>query len=332
MDRFFDGVQSWTERYLTKRKARKLAAKRKKKTFKSEALEWIDAILFAVVVIFLVNQFLFQFFIIPSPSMLDTLLVKDRVMVSKLTYGIEVFPQGPKILDSRIPDRDEIITFYNPQYESKGAFFNIFSQILYMITFSLVNIDVDEQGNMREKLLVKRSAAAAGDTVTFINGDAYIKPAGTGEFVLESEFRESNGLSTAPHRTIEEEAYTWYNAMGRINGLSAAGVSTGYIPKYLVNDYKALDDSISFTDLYEYNKQTALGTMMVDPMDMSARSTWAKYATGVYVPEGHVLPLGDNRDNSQDGRYFGPIDADNINGKVVFRIWPLNRIGSLIGE
>ncbi|MBO4717117.1 MAG: signal peptidase I, partial [Spirochaetales bacterium] len=76
----------------------------------------------------------------------------------------------------------------------------------------------------------------------------------------------------------------------------------------------------------------ALGTMMVDPMDMSARSTWAKYATGVYVPEGHVLPLGDNRDNSQDGRYFGPIDADNINGKVVFRIWPLNRIGSLIGE
>ena len=270
MDRFFDGVQSWTERYLTKRKARKLAAKRKKKTFKSEALEWIDAILFAVVVIFLVNQFLFQFFIIPSPSMLDTLLVKDRVMVSKLTYGIEVFPQGPKILDSRIPDRDEIITFYNPQYESKGAFFNIFSQILYMITFSLVNIDVDEQGNMREKLLVKRSAAAAGDTVTFINGDAYIKPAGTGEFVLESEFRESNGLSTAPHRTIEEEAYTWYNAMGRINGLSAAGVSTGYIPKYLVNDYKALDDSVSFTDLYEYNKQTALGTMMVDPMDMSA--------------------------------------------------------------
>ena len=332
MDRFFDGVQSWTERYLTKRKARKLAAKKKKRTFTSEALEWIDAILFAVVVIFLVNQFLFQFFIIPSPSMLDTLLVKDRVMVSKLTYGIEVLPQGPKILDSRIPDRDEIITFYNPQYESKGAFFNIFSTIVYMITFSLVNIDVDEQGNMREKLLVKRSAAAAGDTVTFINGDAYIKPAGTSEFVSEAEFRENNGLSTAPHRTIEEEAYTWYNAMGRINGLSAGGVSSGYMPKYLVNDYKALDESVSFTDLYEYNKQTALGTMMVDPMNMTARSTWAKYSTGVYVPEGHVLPLGDNRDNSQDGRYFGPIDAKNINGKVVFRIWPLNRISSLIGE
>ena len=94
MDRFFDGVQSWTERYLTKKKtkkkARRLANKRKKRTFLSETLEWLDAILFAVVVIFLVNQFLFQFFIIPSPSMLNTLLVKDRVMVSKLTYGPEM--------------------------------------------------------------------------------------------------------------------------------------------------------------------------------------------------------------------------------------------------
>ncbi len=69
--------------------------------------------------------------------------------------------------------------------------------------------------------------------------------------------------------------------------------------------------------------------MMADPTDMNARGVWAKYETGVYVPQGHVLPLGDNRDNSQDGRYFGPIDAKNINGRVAFRIWPLGRISSL---
>ena len=331
MDRFFDGVQAWSEKRLTKRKARKLAEK-KNRTFKSEALDWIDAILFAVVVVFLLNQFLFQFFVIPSPSMLDTLLVKDRVMVSKLTYGIELYPQGPKILDSRTPDRDEIITFYNPEYESKGPFFNIFSQVLYMITFSLVNIDVDENGQMREKLLVKRTAGEAGDTFTFINGDAYIKAAGTGEFVKESEFRAANGLSEAPHRTIEPETYTGYNAMGRINGLTMAGVSTSNLPKDLVNAYKAIDSSASFTDLYEYNKQTAIGRMMADPSDMEARSTFAKYATGVYVPEGHVLPLGDNRDNSQDGRYFGPVTSDAVNGKVVLRIWPLGRIASLLDK
>ena len=302
------------------------------RTVLSEALGWLDAILFAVVVIFLVNQFLFQFFIIPSPSMLETLQVKDRVMVSKLTYGIETFPQGPKILDSRTPDRDDIITFYNPLYESKGPFFNVMSTLIYMITFSLVNIDVDEQGNMREKLLVKRAGAVAGDTVTFIDGNAYIKLSGTGEYVDESVFREQNGLAVAPHRTISEEAYTWYNAMGRLNGLSEGGVSASNMPRHLVSDYQALDSSETFTDLYGYNKQTAIGTMMADPTDMEARSTWAKYDIGVYVPEGHVLPLGDNRDNSQDGRYFGPVSADDINGRVVFRIWPLGRIGGLVNK
>ena len=329
MERFFDWVQTRTERYLTKRKAKK-AAEKQNRTFLSETLGWIDAILFAVVLVFILNQFLFQFFVIPSPSMVDTLLVKDRVMVSKLTYGVELYPQGSKVLDSRIPDRDDIITFYNPQYESKGPFFNVFSQVLYMITFSLVNIDVDEQGNMREKLLVKRSAGAAGDTYTFIEGDAYIKAAGTGEYILESDFRAQNGYSTAPRRTTLKETYTGYNARGRINGLMLSGVSQTDLPRHLLTDYNNTDSNAEFNDLYAYNKQTATGQMMADPTDMAARSTWAKYDIGVYVPDGHVLPLGDNRDNSQDGRYFGPIDADNINGHVVFRIWPLKRIRSLV--
>ena len=47
------------------------------------------------------------------------------------------------------------------------------------------------------------------------------------------------------------------------------------------------------------------------------------------VPSGYVLPLGDNRDNSHDGRYFGPVPEGTINGRVVGRFWPLNRISSL---
>ena len=71
---------------------------------------------------------------------------------------------------------------------------------------------------------------------------------------------------------------------------------------------------------------------MADPTNDEARSEWAKLNVGMYVPDGYVLPLGDNRDNSSDGRYFGPVPVDTINGYVSTIIWPLNRIRSLLGK
>lgn len=38
--------------------------------------------------------------------------------------------------------------------------------------------------------------------------------------------------------------------------------------------------------------------------------------------------LGDNRLISKDSRYFGPIKEDEIIGKIVFRIFPLNKINN----
>jgi len=41
----------------------------------------------------------------------------------------------------------------------------------------------------------------------------------------------------------------------------------------------------------------------------------------VKIPEDHVLTFGDNRDNSEDGRYWGLVPLDAIKGKAVFRWW-----------
>ncbi len=41
------------------------------------------------------------------------------------------------------------------------------------------------------------------------------------------------------------------------------------------------------------------------------------------IPPGHYFMMGDNREDSEDSRFFGPISGSLIVGKVVARIWPL---------
>jgi signal peptidase I len=45
------------------------------------------------------------------------------------------------------------------------------------------------------------------------------------------------------------------------------------------------------------------------------------------IPAGDVFVMGDNRPDSCDSRYWGPIRESTIVGEVDLRIWPLSRIG-----
>lgn len=67
---------------------------RTKSKFLNWILDWLDAILFAVVVVTFINIFFFQAFKIPSSSMESSLYTGDHLFVSKLTYGPRM-PQTP---------------------------------------------------------------------------------------------------------------------------------------------------------------------------------------------------------------------------------------------
>ena len=53
----------------------------------STFIEWLDALIFAVIAVSLINIFLFQNYRIPTPSMEKSLLVGDHLFVSKIAYG-----------------------------------------------------------------------------------------------------------------------------------------------------------------------------------------------------------------------------------------------------
>ena len=86
----------------------------------SKILDNIKTLLIALFIAILIRSFLIQPFYIPSSSMEPTLLVGDRIFVSKYTYGFSKhsFPFSPPILNNRIfdskPEYGDLIVFKTP--------------------------------------------------------------------------------------------------------------------------------------------------------------------------------------------------------------------------
>lgn len=57
-------------------------------------MEWVDAILFALIAVYFINNFFFQNYQIPTSSLEKSLLVGDYLFVSKMSYGPRV-PNTP---------------------------------------------------------------------------------------------------------------------------------------------------------------------------------------------------------------------------------------------
>jgi len=49
----------------------------------------------------------------------------------------------------------------------------------------------------------------------------------------------------------------------------------------------------------------------------------------VKVPSGRLWVMGDNRDESRDSRFFGPIPAAKVVGRTIWRVWPPGRLSFL---
>ena len=102
----------------------------------------------ALIIAIFIRSLLFQPFYIPSSSMEPTLLVGDRIFVSKYTYGYSKhsFPFSPNFSNkrffSKLPERGDLVVFKTP---------------------------ADNRTDY-----IKRLIGMPGDTIQFVNGNLFI--------------------------------------------------------------------------------------------------------------------------------------------------------------
>ena len=111
-------------------------------------IENLKTLFYALIIAIIIRSLLLQPFYIPSSSMEPTLLVGDRLFVTKYSYGYSKhsFPFSPPILNKRIfssqPKRGDVIVFKTP---------------------------VDNRTDY-----IKRLIGLPGDTIQFIDSNIYI--------------------------------------------------------------------------------------------------------------------------------------------------------------
>ena len=166
-------------------------------------LDWLDAIIFAVIVVTFINIFFFQAFKIPSSSMESSLLTGDHLFVSKLAFGPRV-PQTPltipfthnvffgkesystliqndyrRLKGFRHVRRGDYVVFGFPDGDSvlvKAPSEDYYTVCrLYGKDYAVRNYGpVIARPSDKKDHYVKRCVAVAGDTLTIVDGRVHI--------------------------------------------------------------------------------------------------------------------------------------------------------------
>jgi signal peptidase I len=321
---FFDRLQSLTEAYLTRRN-RIRRIKKEKQQAKNQLLDWLGAFLWAAGMVLLINQYLVQAYQIPSGSMIDTLLIGDHIFVNKLIYGPELLPGALKLPSPVKPRRNDIIIFENPSYHPRGIAFDIAQRVIFMLTLSLVDIDRDEAGEPKAHFLIKRAVGMAGDHFTMERGEMRVRFAGDDRWTDERDYASVRGWNHTISRLMQADRYPALEAAGQ----AAAWTGLGLPAPARLRNAEMQASGIRFPDYLAHEKARLETLRGIMPHNRRYAILLARYRLGWYVPEGRVLPLGDNRDNSRDGRYFGPVRVSKVLGRGAVIFWPFKRLGPI---
>ena len=257
---------------------------------KSPTREYIEAVGGAVLLALLIRAFVFEAFKIPTGSMIPTLHVHDHLFVNKFIYGLKIPFTRTRLFGFREPRRGEIVVFEYP-YDD----------------------DPDSSG----KDLIKRVIGTPGDLVRvddnriFVNGE----PLATRVVDAGGDCGEAvELLRPCPDGSTDVCLFDHPDGgrlIGQYPDLREAQTAFAEIEGFHCRKTRECSGDLAWTSQVRV------------PLPSEARRYLAeqnKDYPDFRVPDGHLLVMGDNRDNSKDGRYFGLVPIDTVKGKAGF-IW-----------
>lgn len=243
--------------------------------------DWVEAILFAFVVAMIIRNYTFQNFVIPSSSMEKTLLVGDYLIANKLKYYFTD------------PQREDIVTFRYPKIEEgtpehpdyKDSFIKIFHPIYInkAVAFQQYPPTAFHLCYYARKNVVKRVIGMPGDIIEVRDKIVYLN----GEEYTRGY--ECYGMAEPSPPASPRIVHDIHMPLGATDFI---GMHTWYEP------YRVVTDS---TDIHRTFNRDWFGP--------------------IKVPEGKYFVLGDNRDVSEDSRYWGFLDRSDITGTPWMIFW-----------
>ncbi len=266
--------------------------KKKPQTSTEKFIAWVKTIIWAIVVVMIINGLALASFVVPTGSMENTVMTGDFLFVNKFIYG----PTTPQV----IPFFNIPLPFYKfpaPKDPAKGD----------VIVFIFPGYR-DEVKSNEFQYYLKRCVATVGDTIQIINNILYING-------KRSPIPPNAIIDSSNYEDPSDKFRTFPPGLGftRNNYGPLVVPKKGDVIHLNQDNYRQWATFISREGHNVDNTGTAI---TID----------GKVVTDYTVERNYCFGMGDNRDHSLDSRYWGFIPYNNVVGTpmIVYWSWDTN--------
>ena len=320
----------------------KIEVEKKRRSSFGKALHRVDMSIMAVVLVLLIQTFYLGNYVIPTGSMEETIKIKDRVFANMIKYKFT----SPKVND--------IVAFKEP-VTNKLMFtkrlVGVAGQTLQIKDIQEMNLTdpstVDEAGNTRVSNIDAGSIYLNDKKAEKLN-----RPYSKDGFLLDSKIyipKKGDKIKIDKIVIIPKGKTKVTGTDNFVTGTYWPGYSDGNYKFLTPEEFlarictdKGFKDIIGNEDHYEENnpkydvyytfflKVEGRQETVLPIMDLKYDDAlFLKLLKGetLTLDKNYYIAMGDNTTNSLDSRFFGYVSEDRIKGKLLFRWWPLNRLG-----